>query len=60
MVDLDIDPQAIPPRWPPMPESLIVNDGVYELRRVPLTSIVLVTNKAIKVKIFLFSCVHEY
>ena len=47
---LDIDPQAIPPHWPPTPESLIVNDGIYELRKVPLTSIVLVTNKTIKVK----------
>jgi antiviral helicase SKI2 len=32
-----------------MPESLVVNDGIYELRRVPMTSITLVTNKTIKV-----------
>lgn len=45
----DVDSQAIPPQWPPTPESLRVDDGVYELRAVPLTSITLVTNKVVKV-----------
>ncbi|RDB28581.1 hypothetical protein Hypma_015957 [Hypsizygus marmoreus] len=47
----DIDSQGIPPRWPPTPESLVVQDGVYELRAVPMTSISLVTNKTIKVEV---------
>ena len=45
----DIEPQAVPPRWPPTPESLAVNDGVYEMTAVPLTSISLVTGRTLKV-----------
>lgn len=46
---VDIDPQAVPPRWPPSAESLVVKDGTYELTAVPLTSITYVTNKTLKV-----------
>ncbi|KAI0035130.1 antiviral helicase [Vararia minispora EC-137] len=45
----DIDSQAVPPRWPPPPASLLVFDAAYELVAVPATSISLVTNRAIKV-----------
>lgn len=45
----DVDPQAIPPCWPPTPEALMGDQAQYELRAVPLTSISLVTNKTIKV-----------
>ncbi|KAG6846094.1 hypothetical protein H0H87_006458 [Tephrocybe sp. NHM501043] len=47
----DIDNQAIPPYWPPTPESLVVDDGVYELRAVPLTSVALVTSRSVKVEV---------
>lgn len=47
----DVDPQAIPPRWPPMSESLAVNNCTYELRRVPMTSIIYVTSKTVKVEV---------
>ncbi|KAF8079036.1 antiviral helicase [Lyophyllum atratum] len=47
----DIDGQAMAPRWPPTPASLLVNNGVYDVRAVPLTSIALVTNKTIKVEV---------
>ncbi|KAF9469690.1 antiviral helicase [Collybia nuda] len=47
----DIDSQGIPPRWPPTPESLLVDEGVYELRAVSLTSIIFVTNKIVKVEV---------
>lgn len=46
---LDIDPQDITPRWPPSPTSLVVQDGVYEVIAVPLTSISLVTGRSIRV-----------
>lgn len=48
-INKDVDPQAIPPRWPPMSESLAVNNCTYELRRVPMTSIIYVTSKTVKV-----------
>jgi hypothetical protein len=32
-----------------MPEFLKVNDGTYELRYVPITSIIFMTSKSIKV-----------
>ncbi|KAG5647663.1 hypothetical protein DXG03_008386 [Asterophora parasitica] len=47
----DLDNQAVAPRWPPTPQSLVVENGTYELRAIPLTSIALVTNKTIKVEI---------
>ncbi|KAF8510888.1 antiviral helicase [Hysterangium stoloniferum] len=45
----DVDVQVIPPRWPPTPESLLVDEGVYDLVAVPLSSIALITNRTIKV-----------
>lgn len=47
----DIDPQAVLPCWPLLPQSLVVEDGVYELRAVPVTSIALLTNRTIKVDV---------
>ncbi|KAJ7897302.1 antiviral helicase [Mycena olivaceomarginata] len=47
----DIAPQAITPRWPPSPESLAVEDGVYEVTAVPLTSIAFVTGRTIKIDV---------
>ncbi|KAG6873825.1 hypothetical protein C0995_010437 [Termitomyces sp. Mi166 len=49
--DHDVDNEAIPPHWPPTPEALVVTNGVYELRAVPLTSMSLVTNRSIKVEV---------
>ncbi|TEB38714.1 translation repressor [Coprinellus micaceus] len=49
---LDVDPQSLPPpSWPTPPESLIVENGVYDLRSVPLTSVVLVTDRSVKVDV---------
>lgn len=48
-ITLDVDYQAVTPSWPPRLESAINEDGVYELRAVPTTSISLVTNRIVKV-----------
>ncbi|KAF8963922.1 antiviral helicase [Flammula alnicola] len=47
----DIDSEAVPPMWPLTPSSLTVESGVYELRAVPQTSIVMVTNRSLKVNV---------
>ena len=46
---LDVDIQAVPPHWPPSAHDLVVEDGVYELVDVPITSIALVTSRILKV-----------
>jgi len=46
---LDVDNQMVLPLWPPKAESMIVEDGVYELRAVLTTSISFVTSCTIKV-----------
>lgn len=45
----DIEPDALCQVWPLTPETLRVEDGVYELRAVPLTSIALITSRMIQV-----------
>ena len=47
---LDVDTQAVPPRWLPSARNLVVEDGVYELTDVPVTSIALVTSRTLKVR----------
>jgi len=47
----DIDTEVVPPTWPLDPTSLRVEDGEYELRAVPLTSIAMLSNRVIKVRI---------
>jgi hypothetical protein len=47
----DIESQAIPPRWPPVPSSLAVAEGVYQLITVQSTSIALVTSRTVKVRV---------
>ncbi|PSS29697.1 hypothetical protein PHLCEN_2v2845 [Hermanssonia centrifuga] len=51
----DIDDESMPPFWPPEPTSLVVEDGTYDLRPVPLTSIAFVTNRILKIEIDLIS-----
>ncbi len=46
---LDVDVQAVPPQWPPSAQDLVVENGVYELSEVPITSIALVTTRTLKV-----------
>jgi antiviral helicase SKI2 len=46
---LDVDVQAVPPQWPPSAQDLVVENGVYELTEVPITSIALVTSRTLKV-----------
>jgi antiviral helicase SKI2 len=46
---LDEDEQVVPPQWPPLAQNLVVNDGVYEMGVVPITSIALVTSRTLKV-----------
>ncbi|KAG9222318.1 hypothetical protein CCMSSC00406_0002653 [Pleurotus cornucopiae] len=48
---LDVDAQSLAPRWPLIPEMINENDAVYEVAAVPLTSIVLVTERVIKVDV---------
>ncbi|KDQ63053.1 hypothetical protein JAAARDRAFT_29053 [Jaapia argillacea MUCL 33604] len=45
------EPPAPPPLWPPTPQDLEVENGTYELRRVPLTSVSLVTSRSTKVDV---------
>ncbi|KAF9556418.1 antiviral helicase [Agrocybe pediades] len=47
----DIDPDAIPPKWPLDPNSLRVDNGEYELRAVPITSIAMLSSRTIKVDV---------
>ncbi|CAA7264771.1 unnamed protein product [Cyclocybe aegerita] len=47
----DIEAQVVPPMWPISPTSLIVENGVYELTAVPLSSIAIVTAKTIKIQV---------
>ncbi|KAF7784214.1 hypothetical protein Agabi119p4_379 [Agaricus bisporus var. burnettii] len=49
--DRDLDPQAVMPMWPLEAESLVVNDGVYQLHIVPTSSISLVSNRVVKVDV---------
>ncbi|KAI9057026.1 antiviral helicase [Trametes sanguinea] len=46
----DVDGQSLPPRWPPRPESLLVDEPTYDLTPIPLTSIAMVSNRSIKVE----------
>ncbi|KDQ12068.1 hypothetical protein BOTBODRAFT_189538 [Botryobasidium botryosum FD-172 SS1] len=48
---LDVPTEAVPPQWPPHPDSLLVENGVYELATVVLSSIALVVNKTFKVDV---------
>ncbi|KAI0800779.1 antiviral helicase [Fomes fomentarius] len=45
----DVDPQALPPRWPPLPEWMLIDEPQYELTTVPLSSIVMAAYQSIKV-----------
>lgn len=45
----DKDAKEVVPRWSHNPEEVLVNEEEYELKRVPLTSISLVTTRIIKV-----------
>ncbi|KAJ3509694.1 hypothetical protein NLJ89_g5085 [Agrocybe chaxingu] len=47
----DIEAPIVPPIWPISPTSLIVENGVYELTVVPLSSIAIVTAKTIKIQV---------
>ncbi|TFK94989.1 antiviral helicase [Polyporus arcularius HHB13444] len=47
----DVDAEAVPPRWPPTPESLLIDEPTYELTAVPATSIAMVTYDCIKVDV---------
>lgn len=46
---LDVEVETVPPHWPPSAQDLVVEDGVYELTDVPITSIALVTSRTLKV-----------
>lgn len=47
---LDKDGRVVVPRWSHSPEEMLVDQAEYDLARVSLTSISLVTTKTIKVK----------
>lgn len=48
---LDINTQSLLPQWPPSPQSLQIENGVYQLLIVPITSVSLVTEAIIKVDV---------
>ncbi len=50
IVSVDVDPQALPPRWPPQPEWMLIDEPQYELTTVPLSSIVMAAYQSIKVR----------
>ncbi|KAH8099717.1 antiviral helicase [Cristinia sonorae] len=45
------DPQAVPPVWPPRPENLVGELTEYDVRVVPLSSMVMITDAVIKVDV---------
>ncbi|KAI0931412.1 hypothetical protein AcV5_005097 [Taiwanofungus camphoratus] len=47
----DMDAQNLPPRWPPNPASLVVDNPTYEFSTVPLTSVTMVTSHTVKVDV---------
>ncbi|TFK26711.1 translation repressor [Coprinopsis marcescibilis] len=47
----EMDERSLPPKWPLSPEDLVIQNAVYELRAVPITSIVLVTDQTVKTDI---------
>lgn len=49
-IRLDKDALAVVPSWSHNPADMLVDQPEYELTRVPLTSISLVTTRTIKVK----------
>ncbi|KAF9011054.1 antiviral helicase [Cyathus striatus] len=48
---VDIDPETVYPQWPPGLQDLGADDGVYEVRAVPLSSVSFVTSRIIKVDV---------
>lgn len=59
----DKEARTVVPRWSHNPEDMLVNQPEYELTKVPLTSINLVTTRTIKVKHFVPSpvvCVDRF
>ncbi|KAJ3535718.1 hypothetical protein NMY22_g6357 [Coprinellus aureogranulatus] len=49
--DRDLDPQSLPPLWPFSPGPLFIENYTYELKAVPITSVVLVTDRTVKVDV---------
>lgn len=47
----DIDANSLAPKWPVTPNDVRVQDGVYELKAIPVTSIVFVTDRIAKVDV---------
>lgn len=47
---LDKDAEVVVPRWSHNPEKMLVDQAEYELTRISLTSVSLVTMKTVKVK----------
>ena len=45
----DVDEDTLPPVWPIDPASLVVEDPVYDVITVPLSSIAMVTDTVLKV-----------
>ncbi|EIN14380.1 antiviral helicase [Punctularia strigosozonata HHB-11173 SS5] len=55
----DIDSQMVAPRWDFQPESLLVQDGQYELSVIPVTSIAMVTDRILKVDADAIATIHK-
>ncbi|KAI0361085.1 antiviral helicase [Trametes cingulata] len=49
--ETDMDAQAVPPQWPPRPETLLVDEPTYDLTPIPLSSIAMVSNRTIKLEL---------
>lgn len=47
----DVEGDTLPPAWPFDPASLMVDDAVYDVRAVPLSSIAMVTDRVVKVSV---------
>ncbi|KAJ3797700.1 antiviral helicase [Lentinula aff. detonsa] len=47
----DVDNEAMTPRWPPTPHSLVLAKPTYQLTIISLSSILLVTDRTIKIDV---------
>ncbi|KAI0081161.1 ATP-dependent RNA helicase [Panus rudis PR-1116 ss-1] len=56
---LDVDGQAIPPRWPPRPSDIDDSGTTYEYRTISVYSISMVTARTIKIDVNMIAYGHR-
>ena len=53
LICIDIELDSLPPKWMIDPKRLIVENGTYDVKAVPISSIVRVCNRLIKVRLLI-------